>query len=122
MFGFGVLGNIINGSPHALSEAMDCIPPAGPVTGNDYDRFARNFSKAFEGQSRTGGVPSASRLLAIKRPDYFVCFDKRNKRGLSSHFGLAASALTLANYWTALIEPITFSPWWRTRRPRGLDG
>jgi HKD family nuclease len=122
MVGFGIFKNIINDSPEEISDSMDCIPPTGTVTRNDFDRFVKHFKRAFEGKSRTGGVPSASRLLALKRPDYFVCFDERNKKGLSSHFGVAASSLTLDNYWPTLIEPIILSPWWRTPRPRGPAG
>jgi hypothetical protein len=58
----------------------------------------------------------------MKRPDFFVCIDKANKTGLSAHFGLAASAVNLENYWTDLIEPIRLSPWWRALRGRGVEG
>jgi hypothetical protein len=122
MFGFGVFKNLINSNSAEISNAMDCIPPTGVVTDGEYDMFVKSFRKAFKGQARQGAIPSASRLLAMKRPDYFVCIDTPNKKGLSSHFGLAASAVNLENYWTDLIEPITLSSWWQVPRPRGLDG
>jgi phospholipase D-like protein len=122
MSGFGVFQNLINTNSPEISDAMDCIPPTGAVTGDDYDLFVQNFRNAFKGQARMGGIPSASRLLAMKRPDYFVCIDAANRKGLCSHFGLSATAVNLENYWTDLIEPITLSSWWRAARPRGFDG
>lgn len=122
MFGFGILKRKINDNATEISDAMDCIPPAGPVTEDDYNMFAERYEQAFHGESRVGGIASASRLLAMKRPDYFVCFDKANRNGLSAHFGIAASAVTLETYWANLIEPITLSPWWRSPRPSGPEG
>jgi len=122
MGGFGVFQTIINTNSPEISDAMDCIPLNGAVTEAEYAQFVKNFLKAFEGQARVGGIASASRLLAMKRPDYFVCIDDPNKKGLSSHFGMVASAVTLENYWSDLIEPITFSSWWRAPRPRGMEG
>jgi hypothetical protein len=122
MVGFGIFKGLIHDDPQSISDALDCIPPTGAVNKSDYDRFVSNFRKAFAGKPRKGGVPSASRLLAMKRPDYFVCFDTRNRRGLSDHFGVAADNVNLDTYWTDLVEPITLSFWWRTPRPRGTDG
>jgi HKD family nuclease len=122
MFGFGVLKKKINANTQELSMALDFIPPAGVVTRDNYDKFVEHYLLAFEGEPRIGGVASASRLLAMKRPDCFVCIDKENKAGLSAHFGLAASAVNLENYWQDLVEPIWLSHWWRAPRPRGVDG
>ncbi len=122
MFGFGVLKNKINGNAREISDALDCIPPMGVVTRDNYDEFVEQYLKAFEGEPRVGGIASASRLLAMKRPDCFVCIDKQNKTGLSAHFGLGASAVNLENYWPDLVEPIWSSPWWRAPRPRRVDG
>lgn len=122
MLGFGVLREILNKTPAKIGDSLDCIPAKGPVTENDYNDFKDNYIRAFEGQSRKGTISSASRFLAIKRPDYFVCIDKMNKRGLSAHFGFAASTVNYDNYWQRLIEPITLSHWWQAKRPIGLDG
>ena len=122
MFGFGVLKKRVNENSLEISRALDCIPSAGPLRRDDYNRFVEHYGEAFDGESRVGGIPSASRLLAMKRPDCFVCIDKANKTGLSAHFGLAASAVNLENYWTDLIEPIRLSQWWRVPRASGVEG
>ena len=122
MSGFGVFQVLINGNSGEISDAVDSIPSTGDVTSLEYDRFVKHFKKAFAGQSRHGSISSASRLLALKRPDCFVCIDTPNKKGLSSHFGLAASAVDLGNYWSDLVERIKLSPWWGGPRPTGPDG
>lgn len=122
MFSFGVLKTLINNNSSEISDALDSIPPTGAVTRAEYDRFVKHFKKAFTGQKRHGSISSASRLLAMKRPDYFVCIDTPNKKGISSHFGLAASAVNLDTYWTDLVERIQLSLWWRVPRPSGQDG
>jgi HKD family nuclease len=122
MFGFGVLKNKINDNAREISDALDCIPPMGVVTRDNYEGFVEHYLRAFNGLPRVGGIASASRLLAMKRPDCFVCIDNQNKEGLSAHVGLAASAVNLKNYWQDLIEPIWSSPWWQAPRPRGVEG
>ena len=122
MFGFGMLRMKINDNSQRISSAMDCIPLVGPVTQGDYNEFVKLYKKAFEHDSRKGDIASASRLLAMRRPDSFVCYSKANRRGLSAHFGVAASGVNLDSYWPSLIEPITLSSWWRAARPRGNEG
>src|SRR5450759_2196077 len=65
------------------------------------DRFAEHSQFVIQPRGlvrngrHLGGISSASRLLAMKRPDYFVCIDTANNKRLSAHFGLAASAVKL---------------------------
>jgi hypothetical protein len=122
MRGAGTFRNRINNNSRYLSDALDHIPLAGPVVQRDYDHFRRTFLRAFKGQARSARVPPASRLLAMKRPDYFVCFDRPNRVGLAAAFGIAPTALTLASYWTDLIEPTINSRWWQAQRPAGVEG
>ena len=98
------------------------IPSAGEVTEDDYAQFAREFQLAFVGSSRQGGIPTASRLLAMKRPDHFVCVDSKNAKRLGADVGFARTTLGLENYWERVVEPITQSRWWNTKRPAGADG
>ena len=105
-----------------LSAALDCIPPLGVVTQDDYERFVVRFRKAFIGAARQGQIASASRLLAMKRPDYFVCIDKENRLALSQDLGVAASALDFGTYWERVVEPVMTATWWQSLRPSGAEG
>ncbi|MBI2744484.1 MAG: phospholipase D family protein [Burkholderiales bacterium] len=104
-----------------LSDAVDCIPPTGPVTEDDYNGFVQRFRKAFADSERQGRMASATRLLAIKRPDYFVCVDSQNRSELAADIGFAASKLSLDSYWELVIESVMTAKWWSARRPSGLD-
>lgn len=123
MFGQGDFKNLINQSPQGLSTALEHIPTEGEVTEAQFDAFTHDFEQAFQGKSRTGGVPTASRLLAMKRPDVFVAVNRANDKGICAAFGVAYSTLSLQNYWERIIVPIQLSPWWLHARPRkALEG
>lgn len=117
MKGAGTFKNFINTNNQHLSDALDCIPPTGAVTEDDYNRFRVEFIQAFVSSTKKGGVPTASRLLAMKRPDYFVCVDSKNAKGLGADLGFPPSKLTLGNYWENVVEPITLATWWNASRP-----
>lgn len=122
MMGSGVFQSVINSRNQYISEALDHIPISGDITRKHYDNYIRLFEKAFEGQSRQGGVPTASRLLAMKRPDTFICVDSVNKAGLANDLGFAPSTLNFDKYWDEVIVPITESEWWQVARPTGAEG
>jgi hypothetical protein len=75
------------------------IPRHGEVTQTQYETFRQHFLRAFEKSSRTGGVPTATRLLAMKRPDSFVCVSNPNKAGLANALAFSRTKLDLDNYW-----------------------
>jgi hypothetical protein len=104
-----------------LSDAVDCIPPMGSIAEDDYKGFVQLFRKAFEEFDRQGRVATATRLLAMKRLDYFVCVDSQNKRELAADIGFAGNALSLDSYWDFVIEPLMTAKWWTSRRPSGPD-
>ena len=122
MKGMGDFQNLINTKNDYISQALEKIPLGGDITKEQFDEYIALFIRAFEGKSRVGGVPTASRLLAIKRPDVFVCVDGQNKTGLSKDLGFAPSTLDFEKYWDEIILPITESNWWQTQRPSGPDG
>ena len=122
MKGAGVFKNLVNEDPAGLSAALDEIPMEGPVTKNDYDAFLRKYLRAFpkvDGHPSRHGLGTATRLLAMKRPDYFVCLDRANRKGLSEAFGVTLHHHDYEDYWQAVIERILLSTWWNSRRPSG---
>lgn len=122
MMGMGDFQNLINSNNNSISEALDKIPLSGEVTKEQFDEYIALFQKAFADSVRTGGVATASRLLAMKRPDTFVCIDGKNRKGLGQDLGFAHSTLNFEKYWDEIIMPITESVWWQTSRPNGQDG
>lgn len=119
MFAQGDFKNLVNESPALLSRALQNIPLDGDVSETQFDAFVRYFNIAFEGKKHKGGVATASRLLAMKRPDVFVGLNDANRTGICEAFGSAPTTLKLNNYWERVIVPMQNSPWWLHPRPRG---
>lgn len=121
MKGAGCFKNRVNANDPHIAAALDQLPLDGPVTATHYGRYIDHFTAAFDGMAKSAGISTASRLLAMKRPDYFVCVTKKNRPRLAGIAGLGTGGLTIATYWTRLIEPTLDAPWWQTPRPPGSD-
>ena len=63
------------------------------------------------------GAAVASRLLAMRRPDQFVCLDSANRARLCGDFGITQNGMDYARYWEEIIERIRDAPWWNAKRP-----
>jgi HKD family nuclease len=118
MFAQGDFKNLVRQHPSDLSKALARIPFDGDVSERDYGAFVREFRSAFQGLSRVGDVATASRLLAMKRPDRFACVNRSNRKGICDAFGVAHTTLNLDNYWDRIVVPLQFCPWWHAPRPR----
>lgn len=117
MRGMGDFANRVIANDENLSSALDNIPRYGEVKREEYEQFCQHFKAAFRNSARVGGVPTASRLLAMKRPDTFLCVCRPNQRLASESMGFAPSALSLENYWERVVEVIRSSEWFNSPRP-----
>ena len=63
-------------------------------------------------------MATATRLLAMKRPDYFVCVDSKNRKGLCHAF-LVPTSVTLDDYWESFCMRIQQAAWWLVPEPKG---
>lgn len=99
-----------------ISRALDFIPWEGAVTRDHYQRFKIEFCKLFVYSREFRGVAVPSRLLAMKRPDYFLCIDRPNRRRLASMLGIPMSRITFDSYWD-IIEELADTPWWNSSEP-----
>jgi HKD family nuclease len=117
MKGDGYFHTAVKKAPDGISAAMDRIPLTGPVTRDHYDQFVELLDPAIEGERKRPGI--ASRLLAMKRPDLFVCISRRNKAGLAADFGIPASRIDYDLYWTGITGRIWDARWWSQKAPAG---
>ncbi len=122
MSGAGDFANRISENDGSLAAAIDSIPLSGDVSRAQYERFCSLFRAAFARSTRVGGVPTASRLLAMKRPDTFICISRPNIVRASGQFQFARTTLTLENYWERIVEPLRLSSWYNAEKPAGVDG
>ena len=110
MKGNGLFKEQINLNNPNISSALDKIPLHTTVTEEDYLNFIDSFKLSFtDDQNR---LATATRLLAMKRPDYFICLDSKNKKQFCSDFGLRAQDITLENYWDDVVSKILSCLWW----------
>ncbi|MEA2859896.1 MAG: hypothetical protein QOC72_1935 [Methylobacteriaceae bacterium] len=121
MRGMGDFAKRIEENDQSLARALDGIPRSGEVTRAQYDRYCTLFRQAFAQSARTGSVPTATRLLAMKRPDTFLCVCKPNIAAASDALGFARTTLDLSNYWERVVEPIRLLTWYNAEKPEGRD-
>lgn len=99
-----------------LSQAIDSICLDGAVTYDAYLAYIEEFKRAFP--KGWDGVALASRLLALKRPDYFVCLNSKNMKALCEEFEIKKIyPQGYERYWTELIARIMDSIWWNASQP-----
>jgi hypothetical protein len=112
MRGAGAFQNILLENPARLDRALKAIPLRGEIT-------RRNFLAFFRRLPPSGiGIATATRLLAMKRPDRLLCVDVRNTPELARAFGVTRASLqTFEGYWK-LLNRVWICPWFRARRPR----
>jgi HKD family nuclease len=123
MGGNGDFASLIGRQDRKLAAALDSIPRKDPVRLEDFDEYCRRFREAFldANAQHIGEYPTATRLLAMKRPDTFVCANGKNKANLAKALNFAPTTLKLENYWDRVIAPIQSSPWYNAPRPQGSD-
>lgn len=116
MKGAGAFAGRINASNKAFSLALDEIPLVGEVRREHYERFIAQYLKAYE--NGRDGLATATRLLAMKRPDVFLCVDKQNLAKLAQDVGIVSPGkLDYERYWEEVVERLMQSPWWQSPEP-----
>lgn len=115
--GRGTFQNLIRDNSQEISDALDCIPLQGIVTINHYRAYYKKFLTAFpDGKGHALGV--MSRLISMKRPDYFLCWNGGNKQQFSDAIDIVKpGGHNYERYWTDVVENITASVWWQAPRP-----
>ena len=116
MFGAGRFKNRVRENDINLSRALDAIPLEGEVREEHYSRFIDSYRKAFS-KDLGHGLGTATRLLAMKRPDYFVCLDNANREELCKAFEITLGNHAYDRYWNSIVERIILAQWWNSPRP-----
>jgi HKD family nuclease len=114
MRGAGFFKNKIKQNDHNISKALDQIPLGGQITKKHYDDFIKYYTKVFPGNY----IATATRLLCMKRPDIFVCFDSKNRSALCTDFGIVQKGMNYEKYWEDVIARIYDSNWWKNPDPK----
>lgn len=115
MSAYGSYSPMLKKHAKLFSKALDHIPLMGPVKRRHFDAYLSTF-KMIPGASKTW-TGMGTRLVTMKRPDYFVCIDNANKYGLCDYYAAAPTTTNLDNYWERIIAPTMLTPWWQTEMP-----
>lgn len=121
MSAVGVFRKAINNNSKEISDALDIIPFNGQIDKNLYLEFFKKFYITFETSDRQKQFASATRLLAMKRPDVFVCFNGKNEKQLCPSFGITPIRRDYVKYWDDIIERIRDSVWYNSPMPTDVD-
>ncbi len=117
MRGAGSFKKLINNQNAHLSKALDEIPLTDDVSEEQYDAFMHLYRKAFP-RGKGQGIATATRLLAMKRPDWFVCIDGANRAQLRKRLGRAPQGHNYKGYWNYVINKVHASTWWKAPEPK----
>lgn len=107
---------LIENEPQKIDQALAHIPTSGEVSKAEYDFFVKDYVDAYQGLDDKPSLIAATRLLAMRRPDQFICLS-------SSKLGLITQALEIKltdfnQYWTGLVQGIRQMHWWRSSEPQ----
>jgi hypothetical protein len=116
MKGAMTFGGLINQEHRAFSLALDQIPAKGEVRKKQYDAYIAQYLEAYP--NGRDGLATSTRLLAMKRPDVFLCVDAQNKKKLAGDIGIVrADQLDYERYWHEIVIRLMASPWWQSPEP-----
>jgi hypothetical protein len=115
MTGAGAFYGLINSGHEAFSLALDQIPLVGEVRKEHYERYIAEYKKAYP--KGRDGLGTATRLLAMKRPDVFLCVDSKNLDRLAKDVGMVKAGLDYGRYWDEVVLRLMESPWWQSAEP-----
>lgn len=111
--GAGTFKHIVKVNNKYLSSALEAIPISGNISKKDFKIFCKEFKKS---HNYKNPICLATRLLCVKRPDYFICLNNANRIALCEALD-SNKTITLDNYWDDVIERILNSNWWNATLP-----
>ena len=113
----GTFKGLVKSNNENLSLVLDQIPLEGSLTKEHYLSFLNYYKLAIpENSNRLSG---ATRLLAMKRPDYFFCLDSKNKKKFCQDFDIKEKDLHIDTYWDIVVDKITSCLWWSEKSKSG---
>ena len=124
--GAGRSATVVKQRPQELAEWLDAIPLTGSITPVQIEKY-------LSGMISVSGIsiPTATRLLAMKRPDCCVPVSLSNIAGFRSDSGLGQlcplptiwnkqdpkELNSIAHQYASLLQQIWNAPWWQAPPP-----
>lgn len=122
MQGAGKFKQNVNSNYQFLSDCLDKIPLSGIITYEQYRASVDTFLNG-DNENEGKGLGTFTRLISMKRPDYFICINKKNLAKLCKDFGITQTKLNnkkydiYENYWKLIVTRIQNLIWWKSPCP-----
>jgi hypothetical protein len=88
------------------------------VTKDDWQAYWADLKAPLPEDGKGLGRAGATRLVCMKRPDYFVSVNSRSAANLAKLLTVLESELSdVSKYWDTVIAPMMMTPWWTEDRP-----
>lgn len=113
----GNFAKAIGQGSQEFAKAINQIPLSGEISRNDFLEYIEMCKSA--GYKNPIGV--STRLLTMKRPDLFFCFNGANKPKICNELGISASKtpdVSAEKYWDEILMRIYDTPWFNSPRPK----
>jgi len=119
MIGAGYFKKGIKDNYKGISNALNQVPLEGEITQTNFNKFIYLFSEAFQVRDGGAGLATATRLLAMKRPDIFICIDKQNAETAANFFNIPSNINMKHKdqYWEEIVLKCQTMPWWNSEPP-----
>jgi hypothetical protein len=111
---------LLKAQPQTFDHALDNIPLTGEVTLAHYQGFVKAYKNIFSDYTNGEKAPltTATRLLAMRRPDQFIALTNGKIDPLSLGLGLVKlNNQSFDDYWHEMIAGIRSTTWWRSEMP-----
>lgn len=119
MVGNGKFKNAINTNSKYISKAINQIPLIGEVTSEDFFNFIEIYQSEPQFADKPNSLGSATRLLSMKRPDLFFCFNSKNREAICDELGIKnRQKINAERYWFEILQRIYDTPWFNSNKPK----
>ncbi len=119
MTSFAGFKKILKNDASGLQKLLKIIPAKGRIDGWHYMQFTDGYRQLFEANGiKQAPLFPATRLLAMKRPDQFVCIEPATDNSFYQAFGIKALKKNdFSRYWDEIILTIQQTEWFKQDLP-----
>ncbi|OUL56041.1 hypothetical protein [Pseudoalteromonas ulvae] len=105
--------------PHKLDSALSHIPLEGDISYEQYAAFISEYLAAFVGlDDDKATLAPATRLLAMRRPDFFITLSQAKLELLSQALGVVKlNNRDFQRYWDDVLMTVHTMPWFQSSLP-----
>lgn len=121
MIGNGQFKNAINENSSMLAQAINQIPLFGAVSEQAFFDYIEIYQSTPQFSDKPNSLGTATRLLSMKRPDLFICFNNKNRHKICDDLGIKKSNMTAERYWFEVLQRFYDTAWFNSEEPQNEE-